>query len=66
MQLKGKSNYFFIEKPIFESCDYDWKELEINEKNSYVACPMRHSGVYKKLKEIVDEYKVFSSRIILF
>lgn len=63
-QLKGKSKFYFIEKPIFESCDYDWKSLGINEKNAYVACPLRHSEVYKKLKEIVDTNKVFSARII--
>lgn len=63
-QLKGESKFYFIEKPIFESTDYDWKTLGINDKNAYVACPMRHSEVYKKLKEIVDTNKVFSARLI--
>lgn len=63
-QLKGKTKFYFIEKPIFETCNYDWKSLGINEKNAYVACPMRHSPVYKKLKEIVNTNKVFSARII--
>lgn len=63
-QLKGKTKFYFIEKPIFESTDYDWKTLGINEKNAYVACPMRHSEVYKKLKEIVDINRVFSARLI--
>ena len=63
-QLKGKTKFYFIEKPIFETCNYDWKVLEINEKNAYVACPMRHSVVYKKLKEIVAKNRVFSARII--
>ena len=63
-QLKGKTKFYFIEKPIFECTDYNWKNLGINDKNAYVACPMRHSKVYKKLKEIVDTNKVFSARLI--
>ncbi|MGI5090968.1 Gfo/Idh/MocA family protein [Treponema socranskii] len=63
-QLKGKVKFYFIEKPIFENCDYDWHKLGIGEKNAYVACPMRHTMVYKKLKEIVDRNQVFSARLI--
>ena len=63
-QLKGKTKFYFIEKPIFESCNYNWKILGINEKNAYVACPMRHSEVYKKLKDIINTDKIFSARII--
>lgn len=63
-QLKDKTKFYFIEKPIFECIDYDWKTLGINDKNAYVACPMRHSTVFKKLKEIVDTNKVFSARLI--
>ena len=63
-QLKDKAKYYFIEKPIFECTDYDWRALGINDKNAYVACPIRHSEVYKKLKEIVDKNKVFSARLI--
>lgn len=63
-QLKGKTKFYFIEKPIFECTDYDWKTLGINDKNAYIACPMRHSEVYKKLKEIVDKNKIFSARLI--
>lgn len=63
-QLQGKSKFYFIEKPIFESTGYDLKSLGINENNSYVACPMRHTGTYKKLKEIVGHKHVFNARII--
>ena len=63
-QLRGKAKYYFIEKPIFETTDYNLDSLEINENNSYVACPMRHTGTYKKLKEIVDKKHVFNARII--
>lgn len=44
-QLKDKAKFYFIEKPIFECTGYDWRTLGINDKNAYVACPMRHSGV---------------------
>ena len=63
-QLIGRAKYYFIEKPIFESTNYDYTKLGISEKNAYVACPMRHSATYKKLKEIVDTHKVFNARII--
>lgn len=63
-QLQGKSKFYFIEKPIFETTGYDLKSLGINENNSYVACPMRHTGTYKKLKEIVGHKHVFNARII--
>jgi predicted dehydrogenase len=63
-QLKGKTKFYFIEKPIFESTKYDIAKLGISENNAYVACPMRHSATYKKLKEIVDNNRVFSARII--
>lgn len=63
-KLKGKAHYFFIEKPIFEKSDYDWKSLGNNEYNSYIACPMRHMKVYKELKKIVKANNVFNARII--
>ena len=63
-KLKGKASFYFIEKPIFESCNYEWNNLGINENNAYIACPLRHSQTYKKLKEIADNNKVFSARII--
>ncbi len=63
-QLKGKTKFYFIEKPIFESNKYDFAKLGISENNAYVACPMRHSATYKKLKEIVDNNRIFNARII--
>lgn len=64
LQCKGKTKYYYIEKPIFENPDYDIATLDINSENSYVACPMRHTLTYKTLKEIVKIHKVFSVRII--
>lgn len=63
-QLKNRAKYYFIEKPIFESTNYDFTKLGVSEKNAYVACPMRHSATYRKLKEIVDAHTVFNARII--
>lgn len=63
-KLKGKAKYYFIEKPIFENCLYDYKQLGINEKNTYIAAPLRHSETYKQLKQIVESHKVFSARVI--
>lgn len=63
-QLKDKSRFYFIEKPIFEDTCYDLQSLGINENNAYVACPMRHTTTYRKLKEIVDNNHVFNARII--
>lgn len=62
--LKDKASFYFIEKPIFEKLDYPWNVLNIHEKNSYIACPMRHMKVYRELKNIVKSNDVFSSRII--
>lgn len=64
LKCKGKIKYYYIEKPIFEKTDYDLTKLDINADNSYVACPMRHTLTYWKLKEIVNKNRVFSSRII--
>lgn len=62
--LKNKAKFYFIEKPIFEDSIYDLAELGLNEKNAYVACPMRYCGAYMKLKEILKDEKPFSVRII--
>ena len=62
--LKGKAKFFFIEKPIFEDCRYSICELGLNDKNSYVAAPMRYCGAYMKLKEILKDNPCYSARII--
>ncbi len=62
--LKGKARFYFIEKPIFESCCYDRSKLSITDENAYVACPLRHSPVYEKIKEITESTRVYNARII--
>lgn len=55
----------FIEKPIFESCNYDLKNLFINTDGIYyVACPLRYSTVMKYIKKIIQEEKIYSIRAI--
>ena len=63
-KCKGRVKWYFVEKPIFEKCNYNLADLGINDTNTYVAAPMRHTLVYKKLKELVENHKVFSARVI--
>lgn len=63
-QCKGKTKWYFVEKPIFDNTFVDFSALDINNTNTYVAAPMRHTLLYKKLKEIVEAKKVFSARVI--
>ncbi len=62
--LKDKVKFFFIEKPIFEDSKYDLGELNLNEKNAYIACPMRYCKAYTTLKEVLQNEKVYTARII--
>lgn len=55
----------FIEKPIFDSLDYDVNELGIDsDAICYVACPLRYNAVLQYIKENVNFSKVFSVRAI--
>ncbi len=62
--LKNKAKFFFIEKPIFENCSYNLDDLNLNENNAYIACPMRYTKTYETLKDILKDEKVYSARII--
>lgn len=62
--LVGKTKFFFIEKPIFEDCIYSLSQLNLTDKNAYVAAPMRYCGAYMKLKEIIKDIPSYSVRII--
>ena len=64
-QVINKTKHLFIEKPVFESCNYDIRQL-VKKPGSvyYVACPLRYSSVIKYLKsELVNE-KIYSVRSI--
>ena len=64
LKCKDRAKFYFVEKPIFDNYRRDISVLGINDFNTYVAAPMRHTSIYKKLKEIVDSNHVFSSRVI--
>lgn len=64
VRLRGRAKYYFVEKPIFETTKYDVSVLGIDDSNTYVAAPMRHTLVFRKLKEIVESHRVFSARVI--
>ena len=65
VKFKDKSNYFFVEKPVFDK-NYSEKELEIfADKNIYVACPLRYHKVLQRAKEIIEKKGCpISARII--
>ena len=57
------SNNFFIEKPVFDKIDYDLSVFN-NEKNIYVACPLRYTQVIQEAKKILQKEKIISIRSI--
>ncbi len=61
--LHDKSDYFFVEKPVFDSTNLDYSFVARN-KLIYVACPLRHLGVIRNIGKYVDLEKVFSVRSI--
>lgn len=65
MDLKDKSRFFFIEKPVFDDWTVDLSILQEPKDNVYyVACPLRYTKVLQKAKEIADSDKVISVRSI--
>ncbi len=64
IKCKNKVRHYFIEKPIFDETSISMMSLDINDANSYVAAPMRHTLLYRKLKEITEINKIYSARIL--
>lgn len=62
--LKHKSNYFFVEKPVFHTNNIDISTLELEKNIYYIACPLRYTSVVLKAKEIIDKENVYSVRAI--
>lgn len=60
-----KADYFFVEKPIFDR-HYSKEELKTFEnKNIYVACPLRYQPVITRAKELIEKKGLpISARII--
>lgn len=63
-RIIDKSNSFFIEKPVFLTGDEDDSAFEVNNKEFYVACPLRYSNVIQYLKKNIDFSMVYSVRCI--
>lgn len=63
VSMSARAKYFFIEKPVFETVK-DIKSLTDKNKQCYVACPLRHKLIYKKLNQIVHDNVVQSARVI--
>lgn len=64
LSMKGHTSCYFIEKPVFDRCDYDIDVLDLGGAAYYVATPLRHTGVVQKLKEIVEVEQTYSVRAI--
>jgi predicted dehydrogenase len=63
--MAGKTKHMFIEKPIFDSQEYSTEELNLDNNGVYyVAGPLRFSGVIEKLKDIIQEEKIYCAKVI--
>lgn len=63
--LVKKGRYVFLEKPAFESSNYDLGFLNYFDKSRiYVACPLRYTSVIENIKNIIQTEKIFSVRVI--
>lgn len=60
----NKTNYFFVEKPVFDTTENDIASLLGLQKHYYVACPLRYTNVLLEAKKILDNEKVLSARAI--
>ena len=63
-RLKDKSKYFFVEKPVFDSCNIEYKDIIDEENTYYVACPLRYTEIIKFARKIVADNKVINMRAI--
>jgi len=64
-KIVHKTKHIFIEKPLFESCEYDLDGLHMNSDSIYyVACPLRYSPVINCIKGIIKKENIYSVRAI--
>lgn len=63
VSMSDRAKYFFIEKPVFETVK-DVKGLIDKNEQCYIACPLRHKLIYKKLNQIIHDNVVQSARVI--
>lgn len=66
MRYREICDNMFIEKPIFDTLNYPINQIVPKKHGDiyYVACPIRFTNYYKRLKEIVRGRDVYSVRII--
>ncbi len=61
--VSKKSKHFFIEKPVFDKNIADYEHhVFTTDQVIYIACPLRHTTVYKYLKETINSSEIFSVR----
>lgn len=58
------SDHFFLEKPAFHNGDLNKYDFDLARKRIYVACPLRHSKVFKAVRDFVSKNEVISARAI--
>lgn len=65
-KIIGKAKHLFVEKPVFDSLNYNINELHFVQGSVYyVACPLRHKSIMKYVKQMIDEKeRVILARII--
>lgn len=65
LKFAEHTSSFFIEKPVFDCTTLDKKIFKVIEnKPSYVACPLRYNSVLQHIKHNVDLNKVYAARAI--
>ncbi len=62
LDMKDRSRFFFVEKPVFDDVNVDTSVLDEENNTYYVACPLRYTRVLLRAKEILDKEKVLSVR----
>lgn len=60
-RMKNKAKFYFVEKPIFNTTEYDIKEFRCMNTNYYVACPLRYTKVFQHIQKIIKKEKVYSA-----
>jgi predicted dehydrogenase len=61
----NNSYNFFIEKPVFDSIEYDLSFLkDLKQHKFYVACPLRHKMIIDYVQKNIDLSKVISAQAI--
>ncbi len=62
--LRDKTKAWFIEKPIFDSTDYNINDCIHSWQKAYVAAPMRYCKTMLELKKILPNLSVYSARVL--